>query len=115
MLDLAEEAFDEVAVSAEELAEGRDVFAVGHGSNVGPRPLLGQTVPSFIAVVGPVAEQDLPRTEFVEHVVRGSSVMGLSLGQLEGDGAVLGIHQGMDLGGQAAARATHATGSVVFF
>ena len=41
--------------------------------------------------------------------------MGLPLGQLEPDRAAFGIDKGMDFGGQAAARATHATGSLVFF
>ena len=41
--------------------------------------------------------------------------MGLALGQLEGDGAALGIDQRMDPGGRSTVRTTHATGSVVFF
>jgi hypothetical protein len=40
--------------------------------------------------------------------------MDLALGQLEGDGAALGIDQRMDPGGRSTVRATHATGSVVF-
>ena len=44
-----------------------------------------------------------------------AAVMGLALGQLERDRQAAGVDQGVDLGRQAAARATHATGSVVFF
>jgi hypothetical protein len=39
----------------------------------------------------------------------------LAFGQLQADGAVFGIDKGVDLGCQAAARATHATGSLIFF
>src|SRR3978361_1189951 len=77
VLDLVEEPFDEVAVSVQERAEGRDVLAVGHGSAIGPRSLFRQTVSPFVAVVGPVAEQGLTRTERTEHIVRGAAVMGL--------------------------------------
>lgn len=97
VLDCVQEAFDEAAVA--------------HGADVGPGALFRQTVSPFVAVVGPVAEEGLTRTERAEHIVRGAAVMSLTLGQLEGDGAALGIDRGMDLGGQAAARATHATGS----
>ena len=110
VLDLVEEAFDEVAVAVQERAEGGDILAVRHRPDVGPCPLLGQTVSAFVAVVSPVAEQGLPRTEHAEHIVRGAAVMGLPLGQLESDGAALGIHQGMNLGGQAAARPSRASG-----
>ena len=45
----------------------------------------------------------------------GSPVMGLALGRFEQDRAAEGIDQRMDLGGQPAARATHAIGSPPFF
>ena len=51
----------------------------------------------------------------LEHVVGRSPIMRLSFGQLEADGQAERIDQGMDFGGQAAARATHATGSAIFF
>jgi hypothetical protein len=41
--------------------------------------------------------------------------MGLAFGQLERDRQATGIDQRMDFGGQAAPRATHATGSIIFF
>ena len=56
-----------------------------------------------------------PWAEIAEHVVGRPTVMRLAFGDLERDGPALGIHQRVDLARQAAARATHATGSVVFF
>jgi hypothetical protein len=51
----------------------------------------------------------------LQHVGGAPAVVGLAFGELQRNGQALGIDQGVDLGGQAAARATPATGSVVFF
>src|ERR1051326_4342818 len=59
MLELVEEALDEIAVAIEEGAEGRDVDAPRHGLDVGPRAALGQAGAQSVAVVGAVGEQDL--------------------------------------------------------
>lgn len=59
MLDLVEEALDKFAVAVKERAEGRGILAVGHWPDLGPRPLPGQTVSPFVAVVGPVAEEGM--------------------------------------------------------
>ena len=40
-------------------------------------------------------------------------VVALAFGQLEGDRQTVGVHRGMDLGRQSAARVTDATGPVV--
>ena len=68
-----------------------------------------------VAVIGAVGQQDLPRAQRVEHVGGAPSVVGLALGELQSDRQAIGVDQGVDLCGQAAARATHATGSFVFF
>ena len=66
-----------------------------------------------VAVVGAVSEQDLPGLQAVEHVGGAAAVMRLALGQLDRDRHPVGIHQRVDLGGQAAARTPHALGSSV--
>jgi hypothetical protein len=48
------------------------------------------------------------------HVGGGAAVMGLVFGALECDRQAAGIDEGVDLDGQAAPRAAHATGSVIF-
>ena len=115
VFELVEEALDEVAVAVEEGAEGRDVLAVWHRLDVGPGAACGEGLAQGVAVVGAVGQQDLAGAKRCEHVLGAAAVMGLAFGELRGDRQTVGVDQGMDLGGQAAARATHATGSVVFF
>ena len=74
-------------------------------------PLAGDVVTQGIAVVGAIGQEDLARPEARQHVVGALAVMGLPLAELEGDGQTVGIDEGMDLGGQSAPRAPHASGS----
>ena len=66
-----------------------------------------------IAVLGRVREQGLARSDRAQHVVGRAAVMGLSSGQLQGDGQTVRIRDSMDLRRQAASRAPHADGSKV--
>src|SRR5512139_2815199 len=115
MLEFAEEAFDEVAIAVEERTERRDTLTVRHRFDAGPCAAFGEARAHGVAVVGAIGEQDASLPEAVEHILGAAPVVRLALGQLEPDWQAGRIDQGMDLGGQAAARATHATGSVVFF
>lgn len=115
MLELVEEALDEVSVAVEEAAEGGDVLAVGHGLDVGPGASTGEILAQGVAVIGAVGQQDLAGPDGRQHVGGAATVVGLAFGELEGDGQPFGVDQSVDLGGQPTARATHATGSVVFF
>jgi hypothetical protein len=110
MFDLVEEPLDEVAVSIEEGAEGRDVLASRHRLDVRPRTALGQILAEPIAVIGAVGKQDLAGAEMVEHIVGALAVMGLTLGEFERDRIAVGIDQGMDFCRQSAARTPHAAG-----
>ena len=85
------------------------------GLTLAHAPRSARLLPQAVAVVGAVAQQDLARAQVIEHVGGAAPVVGLALGELQSDGQAIGVDQGVDLGGQAAARATHATGSVVFF
>src|SRR3546814_3122874 len=49
------------------------------------------------------------------HGICAVPVIGLAFAQDEADRQAIGIDHGVDLGGQPAARAAHATGSAVFF
>ena len=108
MLELIEEALDEVAVAVKEWAEGRDVLAVWHRLDVGPGPAQGIAQP--VAVVSAIGQRDLPVADAAEHVDGTASVMGLALGQLQQDRQAVGVDKRMDLGGQSASRAPHASG-----
>ena len=71
--------------------------------------------PESIGGIGTVGQQDVVFPDDVEHVLRATAVMGLPGGQLEGGWHAVRIDQRVDLGGQAAARAAHATGSIFFW
>lgn len=105
MLDLVEEAFDEIAISVEERAERRNVDASRHGFDVRPGAALGQAVSEGVAVMGAIGEQGLSGAKAIQHIAGASAVMGLALGELEGNRIAVGVDQGVDLGRRSAARA----------
>lgn len=110
MLELVEEAFDQVAVAVEPGAEGRDVYPVRHGFDVGPGAALGHFHSQGVTVIASVGEQDLVCAEAVQQISSTATIMRLAFSQLERDGVAVGVHHGVDLGGQSAARAPHASG-----
>jgi hypothetical protein len=63
----------------------------------------------------PVGEQNLAGTKSIEHVLGAFAVLGLAFAELERNRQAFGVDERMDFGGQAATRATHATGSLIFF
>ena len=113
MFDLIEKPLDEVAISIEERAEGRDVLASRHRLDVRPRTALCQALAQPIAVIGAVGKQGLAGAEMVEHIAGALAVMGLALGEFERDRIAVGIDKGMDFRCQSAARAPHASGCSV--
>ena len=72
-------------------------------------------MPQRIAVIGAVGQKDLALDKRIEHVVCAAPVMGLAFGQFQSKRQARGIDKRMDLCRQAAPRAAHATGSIVFF
>ena len=110
-----EEAFDDIAIAVKERAVSRDALSVRCGFDAGPCAARSQSGAHGTTVVGAISKQDAAFAKGVEHVIGGSTVMGLPFGQLETDRQAEPIVQCMDLGRQATARATHATGSAVFF
>src|SRR5262245_31578760 len=111
MLQFAEEALDQIAIAVEEGAEGRDLHAPGHGLDVGPSALARHILAQGVAVVCAIGQEDLAGPEARQDVFGALAVMGLTLAELERDGQAVGIDEGMDLGGQPAPRAPHASGS----
>ena len=83
---------------------------MGHRLDVGPGAARRHRRAQGIAVIGPVGEQDLAFANAGQQVGRAASVMGLPLAQLERDRVAVGSDDGMDLGGQSAARTPHACG-----
>src|ERR1700712_4012277 len=110
MLDPVEEALDEISVSVEEGAEGRDVDAVGHGLDVRPGAAFGQALAQRVAVVGTIGEQDLTGTKAVQNIDGAPAIVRLAFGELEGDRITIRIDESVDLSGQSASRTPHASG-----
>lgn len=115
MFEFTEEALDGVALAIDPSAERESFDAVGHGADVGPCAPFGHCSAQAVAIVGAVGEQDVARLDRLQHVGGRASIVSLALGQFEMDRSALGIDKRVDFGGQAAARATHATGSFGFF
>src|SRR3954452_5408617 len=90
MFDLVEEPLDEVAITVEEGAEGRNIDASRHRLDVRPGSALEQSVAERVAVVGSICEQDLPDAEAVQHIAGAPPVMDLALGELERDRVAVG-------------------------
>ncbi|WP_246727873.1 hypothetical protein [Chelativorans sp. Marseille-P2723] len=57
----------------------------------------------------------MARLNHFEHVASSATVMSLAFGHLETDWTSFGVDKSMDLGGHAAARATHVPRSFIFF
>ena len=113
VLEFAEKTLDEVAVPIQEGAERGHVDPIGHRLDVGPGTALFQSSPESVAVVPAVGQQGLACRDLAEKVARAAAVMRLAFGQLEGERQAIGVHEGVDLGGQAPSRAPHALGSSV--
>ena len=103
MLELAEEALDQVALAVEPLAEARLPLAVGFAWDVGRGALLLDQRPDAIGVIGFVGENDGVRAETVEELVGDLAVMRLAGGQAEPDREPLRIDDDVDLGREPAA------------
>jgi len=110
VLEFIEEPLDKIAVAVQEPAEGGDALASRHGFDVGPCAARGQIDAQRVAVIGAVGQQDLPASDTHEHVPRAAPVMGLALAQLERNRQTVGVDKRVDLGGQPAPRAPHASG-----
>ena len=98
VLQLGEEALDQVALAIEPLAEARLPLAVALGRDVGRGTLLLDQLPDTVGVIGLVGQHNGARGEVVEQPVRNLAVMRLPGGQAEPDRQPLRIDDDVDLG-----------------
>lgn len=106
MLQLGEEAFDQVALAVEPLAEAGLPLAVSLRRDVGGSTLVLDQFADAVSVVGLVGQDDSARAEVVEQRVSDLSVMRLPCGQTEPDREPLRIDDDVDLGCEPASGAT---------
>jgi hypothetical protein len=98
----------------EEGAERRHLLAVRHGLDISPGTTFIVALPQGIAVIGAVGQRGLPLAKCIQHIAGAASIMGLASGQFQSDWQALGVDKRLDLRRQAAPRAAHTTGLIVF-
>ena len=113
VLELVEEALDEVPVAIQEGAEGWLVHPARDWLHVGPGSLGRHGLAQDVAVVGAIGDQGLAGPEGAQHGSGAATVMSLPFAQRQRDRKAVGVHESMDLGRQPASRAPHALGSSV--
>lgn len=115
MLELAEEAFDQIAFAIEPLAEAGFPFAIGFGGDVRHRALHFDEVADAICVISLVGQNDGARIKAIQQAEGGRSVMGLPRCQAEPDREPLRVDNRVDLGREPASGATETMISIPFF
>ena len=115
VFELAEEAFDQITLAIEPLAEAWLPFAIGFGWDVGHCVLGVDQVADAIGIVGFVGQNDGARIEAIEQAICGWRVMCLPSSQAEPDREALGIDDGMDFGRETTSGATETMISIPLF
>lgn len=115
VLELAEEAFDQIAFAIERFAEAWFPFAVGFGRDVGHGALRLNEVADAISIIGFVGQNDGVRIETIKQAICGRSVVRLTRCQTEPDRESLGVDDRVDLGREAAPGATETMISIPLF
>ena len=110
VLQLVEEALNEVAEAIEEPAERRDVDASWHRLDIGPAAAPSHVLALDVGVIGAVCEEDLAFADRAKHIGGAAAIMRLAFGQLQGDRKPIGVDKSVDLRRQTAPRAPPATG-----
>jgi hypothetical protein len=115
VFELVEEAFDQVPLAVEGLAEPNGVFAVGFWRDVGCCALCQDQRADTIAVIGLVTQDDRAGTEMIEQLIGYWSIMGLPATQAEPDREPLRVDDDVDLGREPTAGTTETRISTPLF
>ena len=115
MLELAEEAFDLIALAVERLREAGPPLAVGLGRDVGNSALALDQVADGVAVISLVAQYDGARFEPIEQFQCGRRIVRLTRRQAEPEREALPVDDRVDLGRETASGATETMISTPLF
>jgi len=115
VLELVEEALDQITLAIKCLAEAWFPFAIGFCRDVGNSALGLDQVADAIGIIGFVSKNDGARIETIEQAISGGAIMGLSGGQAEPDREPLRINDGVDLGGEPTSGVTETMISIPLF
>ena len=108
MLELAEEALDEVPLAIEDLAEARFPFAIGFGEDVRHRALGLDQIADPVGIISFVGQDDGAGIEAIQQPVGGRPIVCLTCCQAEPDREPLRIDDRVDLGRETTSGATEA-------
>lgn len=108
VFELAEEAFDPIALAIDPGAKGKAVLAAAFGGNICPGLPLPCQVSQGVGVIGLVGQQDGALAHLLQHRFRHAAIMGLPGGQIETDRQSVRIDNSMNFCGQAATGTSHA-------
>ena len=114
MFELAEEAFDQVALAIDALVDRAVDEALSGRGDVGFGPALPDQVEERICVVATIGD-DVAAFQAIEQNRRCTQVMGLSGCQHEPDRQAVLIDQSIDLGAQSSTRTTNGVIFAPFF
>ncbi len=103
MLQLGEEALDQVTLAVEALAEAGLPAAVALGRNVGGGALILDQVSDAVSIIGLVGQHDGAWAEMIEQAIGDLTVVRLPRGQAEPDREALRVDDDVDLGREPAA------------
>jgi hypothetical protein len=106
VLELVEEALDEVALAIEALGEAGLPPSVSFGGDVGRRALFLDVRANAVGVVGLVGQDNDAGSEAVEQLVGDLAVVRLSSRQADPDREPLRVDDDVDLGRKAAPAST---------
>lgn len=115
LLELVEEALDEIALFIKAFGVGDVLDAPGMGRDAGAAVLLFDDVPDPVIVVGPISKNDGSFWEVIQQQIRHRGVVGLAGGEFELYRQAIADDTGMELGGQSSATTTDTSISTLFF
>lgn len=115
VLQLGEEALDQVSLTIEPCAEVRLRSAIGLGRDIGERTLFTEGRADAIGIVGLVRQDDCSGTNMIKQIVSGLAVMALPCGQAQPDREALPIDDRVDFGREPASGATETMISIPLF
>jgi hypothetical protein len=105
VLETVQEALDEIALPIQDFAVAPRHVPASGGRNAGPDATLAQELAEPVGIVSPVADEATVGRRDIDQGRDGREIVRLSWCQSQSNRQPTTIDHGVDLGGQAAARA----------
>lgn len=115
MLELVEEALDEVALAVDGVVDRTLSLAIPLGWDVRPGAVLGDEIQDGLGVITSIGNRVGGRLQAFEQVGHGGLVGGLARGEQQFERQAVGIDHGVDLGAQSSTRTADGVIRAPFF